>query len=120
MNKATETIDRDLRIRQADYTTQELDAIIIELAIELGWRGADARDYRDIRRLLMVANGEARPEFFHSEADEQVIGEHLVWVAEDATSYLNELAPDGCWVGHDGEAGYFGVWTTETQDGGAA
>ncbi len=42
--------------------------------------------------------------------------EWLAYVEDKAIDYLNELAPEGSWFGHDGEVGAFGCWPITEDD----
>lgn len=123
-NQYPETLEPGIIFDHSHYPPEELNAEVIELAWRLGFRGRDAQDTRDIRRLMSVATGydvgsgqatpHVTPAYFYAEADETVIAEHLTWVADDAEVWLNDhYAPEGHWIGNDGEAGAFGVWLLE-------
>lgn len=96
-------------------TPDELNLEVILLAVEGGWRGADAQDFRDIRRLITVAQGDSEPSFYYLQADEMAISENLTWVADDAESYICELCPEGFYVGNNGEAGAFVIDQVEAE-----
>ena len=110
------TLEPGVLIDHGSRTVDELNADTIELARDHGWRGADPADLREIRRLLMVHHGEAGLAYWHPSATEEGVSEALGWVADDAIEYLNELAPDGCCVANDGEAGVLGVWELEDDE----
>jgi hypothetical protein len=40
----------------------------------------------------------------------------LAYVEDKAIDYLNDLAPEGAWFGHDGEVGAFGCWPITEDD----
>ena len=99
-----------------DHSLRNVDELNLEtilLAVEGGWRGADAQDFRGIRRLITVAQGNTEPSFYYLGADEMAISENLGWVADDAESYICELCPEGWYVANDGHAGAFVLQRTD-------
>ena len=39
--------------------------------------------------------------------------EELTFIMDEAIEYLSRGVPDGYWIGNDGYAGGFGIWTCE-------
>lgn len=105
-----ETLDRDFSIRHADHTTEELDVLVIQAAVEFGF------DPRSEAYELFAAEGMLGDPDDLSDEERDLASYELRYVADDAVQYLNEYAnPDHerFWIGHDGYAGYFGVWLVD-------
>ena len=83
----------------ASRTSEELDADVVALALALGWAPSDALALGD------DADGIVPPHV-DEDAWTDARAERLSWAGEDAVSWLSEhAAPEGTWIGHDGDAG---------------
>ena len=47
------------------------------------------------------------------DIDSEDYSEILGYIMDDAIEYLSNGVPDGYWIGNDGYAGGFGIWTCE-------
>lgn len=94
-----------------DRPVEELNRETIRFAADCGWRGANAEDFREIRRILTVAYGEADYPYWHPSADEDGLSEALGFLADEAIEWLNDhVAPAGTYIDNDGEVGALGCW----------
>lgn len=87
MDAATQEFEGPL-IEHGLYNVRELDEQVILFAQSLGFDG-----------------------IMDVESDD----EEVSFIADDAIAYLQSFVPRGFWVGHDGDAGAFGVWRVEDE-----
>lgn len=91
-----------------DHTPRRPDEISqhkIEMALELGYRGRDSQDLRDIRRVMTVATGEASIDFLYEGAEDIDLSIQLDEMADDACEYIANALGEDYAVFDDGEAG---------------
>lgn len=87
----------------AHSNTEELDRLVIKLALWVGWTITD-ESYELLRKDWTEPDDEARTRMLYT------------W-AEGATEWLSSnLAPANAYFAHDGELGAFGCWTFEEED----
>jgi len=93
----------------ASRTPEELDADVVALALALGWSPVDRAELDADADGLVPSNVD-------EDAWMDARAERIGWAAEDALDWLSEhAAPEGTWIGHDGDAGALVCQTLEDE-----